>query len=287
MNMSRIEVLSSFGFKRDPFAGFRMDTADGSRVRRLVDMAVAGNLMVSLVGERGAGKTESINAGLKQARCRIVRPLSADRNRLIISDVEQAMIYDLSDEIPKRTKEVRIRQLRPILGNAGRSAPVAVVIEEAHRVHPLTLRALKVLRELEWMGKANLFSVILIGQSDPLGRPGMSEVSLRADVVRMMGLSSGEAADYLRQTVGGVCDEDALAAMATTGNYLDLQATAITAMARALADGRRTVTAADASDAAPGPETKAAGGNSAGLKNLLKNRRKQHEEHDSPAAANG
>jgi len=158
------------------------------------------------------------------------------------------MILELSDEKPKRGKGIRLRQLRKILGEATMSQRVVVVIEEGHALHRMTLRALKRLRELSWMGKSELFSIILIGQSDPMQKAGVSEVRLRSDSLHMQGLMWDEVDGYIRDTVGQVFEEGAIKAiiqLPESRNYLDLQHLLVRLMGQTLAEGRKTVTAED------------------------------------------
>lgn len=286
MQISRFEVLAHMGYSRDPFRAVKMETADGLRVGRLLQMAVSGGAMVSIVGERGIGKSVSVDAALKRIKAETVMVQTSDKKRLSIGDIEQAMILDLSDEIPKRTKEVRIRQLRRILGEASAKRPVVVLLEEAHRMHPSTLRALKTLRELEWMGRRELFSAVLVGQSDPMGRSGVSEVRLRSDCVRMAGLTREEAREYVNRAAGKSFSPAALDALAGAGitNFLDLQAAAVRAMASAMAAGRRQVEAEDLAESpAPayqGPAKRSGAADSAALKRVME-RRRQSESGES------
>ena len=173
-----------------------LKTMDSERITRILAMAINGHAMVSIVGARGCGKTRAINGALQKMNVRKVFVRSADKSRLLISDIEQAMILDLSDEKPKRGREIRARQLRRILGEASSMQEVVVVIEEGHRLHGMTLRALKTLREMDWMGKTELFSIVLVAQSDPMGKRGVSEVRLRSDAVLMKGLTRDEISRY-------------------------------------------------------------------------------------------
>ena len=243
MTVSRLETLVNMGFQRDPFFGKSFDTADSLRIRKIANMAVRSHAIVNVIGERGMGKTEAVNSALSRLNVRTVRVRSADKYRLTISDIEYAMILDLSEETPKRSKEVRARQLRRILGESTMKQEVVVVIEEGHRLHGNTLRALKTLRETDWMGKAQLFSVVLLGQSNPMHKGGVAEVRLRSDAVQMQGLTEKEIVGYLQETVGKAFQADAIRELAAVSprNFLDLQDVCIRVMAYAFANGNRTV----------------------------------------------
>lgn len=279
--MNRLEILSNMGFETDPFQ-ISFETADQKRVKRILNMATASGAMISIVGERGIGKTEAVNAALS-GRIRKIMPYATDKPRLSIGDIEQAMILDLSDESPKRSKELRIRQLRRILGEASRHQKLVLVLEEGHRLHPGTLRALKTLRELDWMGKRNLFAAVLVCQSDPMNRPGVSEVRLRSDTVTMSGLTPDEVIAYLDRTVGGYLENTAaeyLKTLPVSRNFLELQEAVISAMSRALMKGRKTVSAEELDGGRPTelPTVPAKAGNNV-LKSIL-DRRKTEEKNE-------
>jgi type II secretory pathway predicted ATPase ExeA len=248
--MTKLEVFCNLGYRRDPFVGNAFRTGDSVRVERILTMAVESRAMVSIVGERGIGKSDAINAALDKLGVRRVTVLRAQKEKLTIADIETAIILDLSDESPKRGGETRSRQLRRIVGEASRREKKGIVvgIEEAQRLHAATLKSLKTLREIEWMGERELFTVVLIGQSDPMNRAGVSEVKLRSDLVRMQGLSADEAAGYVRATIGKHFEEqavDAVAELPQARNYLELQALCIELLNRTLADGREQVSEAD------------------------------------------
>lgn len=258
MNISRLELLINMGFENDPFKGVVFPTLDGMRIEKILKMAVKSNAMVSIVGDRGAGKTRAVTDALKKMKISEVRVRASDKNRTLISDIEQAMIFDLSDETPKRGREIRSRQLRRILGEASTKQAVVVVIEEAHRLHGMTLRSIKTLRELDWMGETELFTCVLLGQSDPMNKAGVAEVRLRSDTVRMQGLSKKEIAGYVEKTMGTVFSDDAINAvslLSDTENFLDLQSRLIALMASAAVAGRHTVTIDDVLDAGKNEKT--------------------------------
>jgi type II secretory pathway predicted ATPase ExeA len=232
------------GFNRNPFRHITYASADLARVRTTTEMTIADRALTVIAGPRGVGKTHAVTAALPNG-AQIVRVLAPDKERLRVGAIEDAMIYDLApSESPKRSKEGRARQVRRILGEAAQRGPVVVVIEEAHALHSATLRSLKRLRELAWMGKSPLFSCLLIGQRDMLSGAGLDELKLRSDVIWCSGLSAAEAEDYARNTVGRVFEDDAVTAVANAQaarNYLELQAALVAAMGHAAAEGRRVV----------------------------------------------
>lgn len=264
-SMTRLETFVNLGYRKDPLKGQLFETGDMIRTRRILAMAVESRAMVSIVGERGCGKSEAVRATLKRQSLSEVWVKRVDQENLTIADVKTAIIMGLSDENVKRGGIVSSAQLRRIVGEASRKQQIVVIVEEAQRLHKNTLRSLKTLREMEWMGETELFTIILVAQSDPMNRAGVSEVRLRSDLVRMQGLSSNEAAHYVRETIGKHFDDaavEALSELPAARNYLELQALCVELLNVALADGREQVTADDVRslstpDAAPIPRGQA------------------------------
>ena len=249
MKLSRLEILSEFGFKRDPFELAHMETISSVRIRRLIGMAIDSKLAVSIVAESGTGKTRAVNHALNEIKnLRVVRVQTADRERITVADIERSLMYDLSTEPIKRTREVRARQLRRIIGEASRDQRIVLVLEEAHRMHGQTLRSLKSMLDIEWMGKDRLFSVIMISQYDPMRGKVVEEMKRRSDTVQMQGLTASETREYVSMTVGKHFEADAIDAIGEVSyarNFLDLQIGIVSFMVRALSDGREKVQAID------------------------------------------
>lgn len=262
MAMSRIEVLTEFGFTKDPFRNFRMETADSLKLKRLLRMAMDSRAMVSVVASWGFGKTSALELALCDSDAHVVRLITPDKERVVVSDIEKALILGLSNESCKRTKEVRARQIRRILGESSREKNIVLVLEEAHRMHGQTLRALKTFRELDWMGQSPLFTVVMVGQYDPMRKKHVDEVRLRTDTVHMRGLTDSEVREYVKSTVGKHFETDAVEAVSRLGsarNFLDLQEILINLMVKAIEHGQKKVTALEVFDVYGG-----------GLKEVLK-----------------
>ncbi len=254
MSMTKLETYCNLGLTRDPFAKQQFNTGDSLRVQRILQMAINSRAMVSIVGIRGIGKTEAVNTALGKMKVKISRVEKLDKENLTIADIRTALMTDLSTEPIKRGGEISSRQLRRVIGEAStdKSRTIVLVIEEAQRLHPNTLKSLKSLREIDWMGEKELFAIVLVAQSDPMNRPGVSEVKLRSDCVRMQGISADEAAGYLRATVGKFFTEDAMDAIGelpAARNWLELQELAVETLNIALAAGRDTVTKEDVESA--------------------------------------
>ncbi|MDA8085205.1 MAG: AAA family ATPase [Nitrospiraceae bacterium] len=246
--MCRLEILAEYGYSKDPFRGFFMETADSLRLKRVLRMAIDSRAMISIVADRGFGKTTAFDLIFREIDVHQIRLITADKERVVVSDIEKGLILGLSNEACKRTKEVRARQIRRIMGEAAKEKPIVLILEEAHRMHGQTLRALKTLREMEYMGKSPLFTVVMVAQYDPMRKRGVDEVRLRTDSIQIMGLTASEISQYTKSTVGRCFAPDAVDAISRLPqgrNFLELQACLVTLMGHALQMGAKQVTSMD------------------------------------------
>lgn len=238
-------IRQRFGVPVDPWRE-DVPTADALRIAALVRAAAASKLLVSITGERGAGKTRAVRAALQaMGGVQVVEPLRLDREKLHLGDVQAAIVRDLSSESPRRSGEARSGQVRRLLGAArGR---VVLWIDDAHVLHHSTLRGLKRLRELTWRGAGPLLGVVLTGQTDRVAR--VPEVGLRADWLGCAGLSAADADTAIRRAfTAGALDiveppaRAALAAAPAARNWLDLDALIDACLLEAAGRGEDRVT---------------------------------------------
>lgn len=238
----------AFGLGADPWAVRNLRTADAARTELLVGAAAHAQAMVWIVGPRGSGKSHAVRRALDLVDASIVEPLRLDKERLHLGDIQAAIVRDLSnDERVRRSGEARSGQVRRLLGLSPRRT--VLVIEEAHVLHPSTIRGLKRLRELGWHArKAPLIGVVLVGQRDAAAH--IPEVGLRSDRMTFAGLTAREAATAVTQAInaeGEVMTAEAVELLSRSGrarNWLDLQAAVDACLAQAHAAGLEQVDAA-------------------------------------------
>lgn len=249
-------IWDVMGFPGNPFRGVRMTTADGDRVAIAVRTTVSEEGLMAIIGGRGMGKTSAVFAAMPK-NCQVIQSDPVDVARTNATDMIRALLLDLQPEgvtVPGN-REVRWRRLRTVLGQASEQRKIVLLVDDAHLLPTPTVRALKRLRELNWMGRFPLLAIILISQCDPFtGASGkiMEEIRLRADSLHMMGLLPEEAMTYATRTVGRVFAPEALSAIAGSNagrNYLDLQAALNKGMAAAAAAGRKRVEIIDVAGA--------------------------------------
>lgn len=244
-------TLASYGYNNNPFEDIRINTADGSTLKRLFKMAIDAKAMISVIAPYGAGKTTAIESSLEGVHCHALMLKLADKEHMGIHDIERAMIRRLSSEPIARDRDTRALQVSRVVGEAARNGkPVVLIIEESHCMHYQTLRALKRIREYDYMGKRPLMSIILIGQYDKLRTANLSEChrGIRSDTYKLQGLAPSEARYYITETVGEHFEAEAIKAIGElpeARNFLDLQEALITLMQAALSNGTKTVTIFD------------------------------------------
>lgn len=212
--------------------------------------AIDDRALVAVCGEFGAGKTTLVDGALRLAAGRGTRPLQVvrvqdpHRERQKVSHVMNAAIYDLSTENPRRDAEARARQFARVVGErvVRQGQRVVIVVENAHRLHPHTLMALKDAREIGFAAEPGpLYSIVLVGQGrlrEMLER--QPEIGHRTTIVEMTEeagwMTQAEREHYLEAVYARAIEpatRQRLAVLYSSPLALDA------AVARAMRDARR------------------------------------------------
>ena len=248
--MSKIMTRAHFKLPANPWGRLDMKTADLTRVQTMARAAVETQELVSILGPRGSGKTRALGRALAAHDVTVITAGCLDRERLTIGDIETAMILALSEETVRRSRVQRSHQVLRLLGEESTRRPVVLVIDDAHVLHRQTVRALKRLRELEWLRRSPLLGVVLIAQQD--ATYGVDEVRLRSDRLWLEGLTRAEAKRALEAALGSVIEPQAGALIAKrpgARNWLGLIEAGDRCLAAAAAKGARRITVQVAHDA--------------------------------------
>jgi type II secretory pathway predicted ATPase ExeA len=197
------EVMEHYGLAL-PFdeAGF-FETEHHQKVIKQMKVAIQAGRLVALSGVVGAGKTvlaHRLQEELaREGKVLVARSLSVDKERVTLQTLMMALLFDLSPEeepwIPSQG-ERRERELRNLI-RKGRK-PAALFVDEAHDLHPKTLRGLKRLSEVVKDAGARL-AVVLIGHprlQNDLRRPTMEEIGHRTTIVSFKGIA-GQQRPYI------------------------------------------------------------------------------------------
>ncbi|MCG8553596.1 MAG: AAA family ATPase, partial [Desulfobacterales bacterium] len=140
---------------------------------------------------------------------KVVFPLIIDKSRVTPASLVDAIVMDISDEVPKRSLEQKTRQaVRLLKARAENGMRQVLMIEEAHTIDKRAFKALKQIYEME-TGFEKLIGIILIGQPellkklDEVGNSDIREVIRRITTAEIEGL--GEAVrPYLEHKFGRV-----------------------------------------------------------------------------------
>lgn len=178
-------------------------TEHHQKIIKQMKAAIQAGRLVALSGLVGAGKTvlmRQLQEELaREGKVLVAKSLSVDKERVTLQTLMTALFFDLSPEkepwIPSQG-ERRERELRDLI-RKGRK-PVALFIDEAHDLHPKTLRGLKRLSEVVKDAGARL-AIVLIGHpklQNDLRRPTMEEIGHRTTIVSFKGIA-GQQRPYI------------------------------------------------------------------------------------------
>ncbi len=202
------EVLGHFGLFRDPFSHPESrDEVVRTHNLKMAESAIVDaaekHQFMALIGETGSGKTTARDSALdrlvKKGTVHIIyiEPIIAYRLNapMICTTILRELNEPVPSEMVQRTATMR-RVLKVIME---RGENVLLVIEEAHLLHPSTLRSLKHLYEIQ-SGFTKLIGILLIGQPPLDGKftgTDLEEVSTRCRRVRLVDMSLAEIGEYL------------------------------------------------------------------------------------------
>lgn len=164
-----VDLFRHFGL--DPQSVYWGDQHDRRADR--IQTAVESRQMLGVVGPFGSGKSVLVREALHDhlSKDQMIYVQNFDKENLTIGHIVSQIVRALGgSESPRRDMNARCIQLGRIVGEHAvvQDKDVAVVIENAHRIHANTLLALKDAREsATYKGYDELFSVLLVGQ-EPL-----------------------------------------------------------------------------------------------------------------------
>lgn len=190
------EAMRHFGARQDPFPISLSKMTEFLQLQShldalyMMEAAADNGGLVAISGKVGSGKTTVLRVFYEKNRTEqkynIIEPKSMDTSRLTIREVQQAIVYSLSEESPKQSQEALGWQVEKLLkGRLQSGEKTVLVIDEAQRLHLGTLKALKNLWEKR-DGMKNLIAIILIGQEELQDRLfGRGNTEIREVAARM------------------------------------------------------------------------------------------------------
>jgi type II secretory pathway predicted ATPase ExeA len=224
------EVMEHYGLAL-PFdeAGF-FETEHHRKAVKQTKAAIQAGRLVALSGVVGAGKTvlmQRLQEELgREGKVLVAKSLSVDKERVTLQTLMTALFFDLSLEedpwIPSQG-ERRERELRNLIRK--RRKPVALFVDEAHDLHPKTLRGLKRLSEVVKDAGERL-AIVLIGHPklrNDLRRPTMEEIGHRTTLIDFKGIA-GQQRPYIDWLLERCVAKGAVAGDIITDEALELLA---------------------------------------------------------------
>lgn len=180
---------------------------DQRYVRESMYYAAKHGGFIAVIGESGSGKTTLRRDLVERIRrddepIVIINVKTVDKRELTTSHICDAIIADISTEVPKLSKEAKARQVERLLASSSSTGVSHVLmIEEAHDLNKYTLKYLKRFWELE-DGFKKLLGIVLVGQPelanllDERRNPDIREVIRRIEQARLKPLN-GNLEEYL------------------------------------------------------------------------------------------
>jgi type II secretory pathway predicted ATPase ExeA len=180
------EVMEHYGLLRDFMEQAAFFETDHARhMLRELKLAITLGKLVVLSGIGGCGKTtmlRRVQESIEQEKEILVsKALSVEKSQIHLGGLIVALFADLATDkdvkIPTQP-EWRERALRDLVKK--RQKPIALLIDDAHDLHPKTLLGLKRLIEVV-RDSGGTLSVVLAGHprlKNSLERPAMEEIGL-------------------------------------------------------------------------------------------------------------
>ena len=205
-------------------------TEHHQKIIKQMKAAIQAGRLVALSGLVGAGKTVLMRQLqeelVREGKVLVAKSLSVDKERVTLLTLMTALFFDLSPEkepwIPSQG-ERRERELRNLI-RKGRK-PVALFVDEAHDLHPKTLKGLKRLGEVVRDAGERL-AIVLIGHpklQNDLRRPTMEEIGHRTTIVSFKGIT-GQQRPYIDWLLAQCLEEGVLPGDVLTEEAIELLA---------------------------------------------------------------
>ena len=190
------EVMDHYGLLRDFMGQAAFFETDHARhMLKELKLAIKLGKLVVLSGIGGCGKTtmlRRVQESIEQEKEILVsKALSVEKSQIHLGGLIVALFADLATDkdvkIPTQP-ERRERALRDLVKK--RQKPIALLIDDAHDLHPKTLLGLKRLIEVV-RDSGGTLSVVLAGHprlKNGLERPAMEEIGSRATIFELEGI---------------------------------------------------------------------------------------------------
>ena len=171
-----LDAKQHFKLKSDPFAPYLTKLSDIIMLQshyysdEIMKTSAQAGLFAVITGEVGSGKTtvrdKFIEENKQGSRFIAIIPETKDAGFITAKEIMATIIYELSEEKPKRSMEALSRQVKKLLKQRQAAGEKCVlIIDEAQDLHTATLKYLKRLWEMR-NGLSSLIGIVLIGQPE-------------------------------------------------------------------------------------------------------------------------
>ncbi len=192
------EAVRYFGFKYDPFDVDRLPVEDEvftnpelDSVSARVRDAVLYQRFVAIIGGVGSGKTllKLRVAGEVEGHAKLLYPEFFDMSEVTVHGIANKILAELGQKIPQN-KEARVSRIREVLTQMQlEGTPVAIVLDECHRLQNRVVSSLKNFWEMTNGRNARLLGVLLFGQpafvDSKLREVEFKEIRQRVQIIQM------------------------------------------------------------------------------------------------------
>lgn len=207
------EAVRYFGLKYDPFDVDRLPVADevfsnpeiDSVVARVRD-AILYQRFIAVIGGVGSGKTllKLRVSGEVEDHAKLLYPEFFDMSEVTVHGIANKILAELGQKIPQN-KEARVSRIKEVLTQMQQEGtPVAIVLDECHRLQDRVISSLKNFWEMTNGRNARLLGVVLFGQpafvDARLREVTFKEIRQRVQIIPMPEMRDA-AADYIRHRI--------------------------------------------------------------------------------------
>jgi type II secretory pathway predicted ATPase ExeA len=213
------DVMNYYGLAREfQYAGFNVgyfETEHLNQIFKDICAAIHTGGFIMLTGPMGSGKTAAllrVRRALqedKESKVLVSRSLATDKERITLGILMDALFFGLSGKkeikIPTRS-ERRERELQVLFRQAKR--PIALFVDDTHRLNANTLRGLK--RLIEAVREDGTLAIVPAGQpklKNELGKPILEEIGYRSATFPLYGIRDSKH-EYISNGCSGLGSND-------------------------------------------------------------------------------
>ena len=201
-------LLNHFGLNKGT-GTYWSETCDDRK--EYIKESIDEQQMLAIVGDVGVGKSTLFDIVKKEmgATTEFIYCEDPNKEYMHVGSILTDAISHFSGGTIRRVRSARKIQFTRIIGSAHVTGKknICIVIEEAHRLNPKLFRAIKELREAEYLGVSPLFSIVMLGHEHlKFKLESMKEAFYRSHILELSEaagwLNYDERVEFLRVVFG-------------------------------------------------------------------------------------